>query len=132
MSEKRIIDLASRLRELKTTKDEIEDSLSVVNAEIKNIQEKDLPGLMQDAGVASMKLEGVGTLYLRSEVRIGLKAEDRQTGYQWLAENGHGDLIVEYVWPKTLQSFAREQLEKGVTMPAIFNATYVSIASLRK
>jgi len=76
--------------------------------------------------------EGVGTIFPQMKVYAYVKKENEELFHNWLRENGHGDLIKAYVFPATLSSFVKEQLEQGVELPDFLSATKVETAMLRR
>lgn len=124
--------LAKRLAYLRGLKGWIEDWLSDVNKSIEEIAKRQLPKIMEDAEIEKFSLVGVGTVYTRTEVLANIKAEDRSAVYAELAQQGHGDIVVDYIHPKTLTSFVKEQLEKGETVPEKINYTFQQVATIRR
>lgn len=67
-----------------------------------------------------------------SQQKTSASILDKEKGYGWLRENGHGDLIQETVNAGTLASFARNlQIEEGIDLPEdLFKVTqYNTIGS---
>lgn len=123
---------AQRLRELTDRKDSLEGELKEVEQELKLLKTDVLPRIMDDNEIEKFTVDGVGTIYTQVRVLAYVKKEDEAQFHSWLRENGHGDLIREYVFPATLSSFAKEQLESGVELPAFFSAAKVETAMLRR
>lgn len=128
----KIAELASELRELKSKKEVAEEDLKKINKRIEELQRWKLPELLDLAGLKSTRVDGVGTVYLQGDVDVGLLAEDRERFYEWLSENGNGDLIKEYVHPGTLKSFVKEQFENGLPLPEYVKANPFLKATLRR
>jgi hypothetical protein len=68
---------------------------------------------MEAMGVSSMNIKGLGRLTVTADLDVTVKAEDRESVYGWLSENGHGDLVVNYVWPQTMKAFVKEAMRNG-------------------
>jgi seryl-tRNA synthetase len=124
--------LAREFRVLKDRKAEIEADLKDINERIKNIEVERLPTMMDDCDVSKFNVEGVGSIYQQVKVYAYVKKEDEEKFHDWLRAGGHEDLIRAYVFPQTLNAFAKEQLENGEELPAWLNAAKVPVAVLRR
>jgi hypothetical protein len=107
-------------------------SRSRVEKRVKELTTEVIPQMMDENDVEKFTIEGVGTIYVSTEVYAYVKKEDEAQFFAWLRENGNGDIIREYVFPKTLQSFAKEQLGNGVDLPEFLKAAKVPTAKLRR
>lgn len=123
---------AQRLRELTDQKEGLEGQLKEVEAELKLLKTDVIPKTMDENEIEKFSVDGVGTIFTQVRVLAYVKKEDEAQFHAWLRDNGHGDLIREYVFPATLSSFAKEQLESGVELPAFFSASKVETAMLRR
>jgi hypothetical protein len=129
----RLAALTKRLRLLKDEKDNLEAALKAINKECKEIQEKLLPALMTDAEIEKATIAGAGTVYIKQELYVSMaKAEDGDEApfYDWARANAP-DLVVEYIHPARLKSWAKEMLETGRALPDnSLKATFVPTATL--
>jgi hypothetical protein len=133
MSRDKLVQYAHDLRALKTQKEELEGQLKTVNAQLTELTTKTIPEALQDQEVPRLTVDGVGTLYLQTEVYAFVPAEQRDAFYDWLRMNGHGDLIKDTVHPGTLKAWAKEQLSEGIALPdELVKATLVPTARLKK
>jgi hypothetical protein len=131
---------AKKLRALKDEKEATEAKLKALNKDIVVLETVTLPKLMDDNEMESFKIAGVGTIYTTTETYTNVKKEDRAKLYDWLRDNGHGDMIGDWVFPNTLQAFARRQLEDqanyglndGNKLPDFIKTTLVPTANLRR
>lgn len=119
------------LFKLKRQKDKLEEQLKATNLAITQLATGDLAKLMEDSEVDSIKIKGMGTVYLATELYASVNKDDRPKLYAWLRDKGHGDLIQDYVFPQTLTAFAKEQLEKGQALPDVIKATPIPTAKTR-
>lgn len=132
----KITDAVKRLRELKDKKDDLEEQLKAVNKEAKELQERVLPKLMDDADIESWKVTGAGTCYIKQELYVSMTKADPNGDdheapfYSWARDNAPF-LISEYIHPARLKSWAKERLEKGEALPDnTLKATFVPTATL--
>lgn len=118
----------------------IKERLDFKKAELKEIQKEYdkmrlevIPNLMDDEGIEKMSVEGVGTLYLTSDVYASIPAVTKRDAWEWLSDNGHGDLITETVNSSTLKAFVKDAISKGEELPeGLFKVTPFTRASIRK
>lgn len=132
MSNNRLTQLAQRFRELKDSKESLEGQLKEIDAELKVLTTETLPQAMDDNEIEKFTVDGVGVIFTQMKVYAYVKKENEEKFHEWLRENGHGDLIKAYVFPATLSSFAKEQLEAGVELPDFMPASKVETAMLRR
>lgn len=124
MADERLVELARKLRIAKDLKEDLESQLKDVNKDIEQLAQRDIPTIMEAQEVTNIKIAGVGTIYLQNKVKASITADDKAEAYAWLSENGHGDLIKEYVHPKTLEAWAKEQIENNMPIPEEFIRAY--------
>lgn len=103
------------------------DSLRHVNELVKEAREalsemadllstRDIPDLFRDKKVKTLTVEGVGRCTV--SYRYSCSMLNKDAGFQWLRNNGHGGLIQETVNAQTLGSFAKNLIEtEGKDMP---------------
>lgn len=91
------------------------------------------PGAMDEAGIESIRVEGVGTAYLTSDYNISIVKDKKEEAYDWLTENDHGDAIIETVNTGTLKSIIKKHLSNGDTLPeGVFNVNPFTRAQIKK
>ncbi|MEE8606732.1 MAG: hypothetical protein V3S55_03930 [Nitrospiraceae bacterium] len=127
-----ITDLARELATLKAQKKHLEDRVKTCNKQIMAIAVGKLPELMSELDIPKFTVDGVGTIYLQDKLEISVLADDRPETYAWLRDNGHKALIVDYVWPRTMNAWAKEQLNTGQELPETMKATFIPTAMVRK
>lgn len=120
------------LRELKDRKEALEEKLKQINKGIRDLAEQRIPEYMNENEIEKFTVEGVGTCFLTTKVYANVKSEDKDAFFDWLRENGNGDLIKESVHPSTLNAFAKEQLTEGKALPDVLTARLYPTATLRR
>mgnify|MGYP001065251056 CR=1 FL=1 len=73
------------------------------------------PKLLDDSGMSSAKVDGVGTIVVEDDIR--LKVLDREAEFDWLMEIGSGDLIQETINAGTLKALVRRRIKAGEAIP---------------
>lgn len=107
--------------------------MSELQKEFDNLRQVVIPDEMDAAGISSANFPGIGRLTLTADLFAGIQPEQQQAAYQWLHDNGHGDLIKDYVHPSTLKAFIKELMEQGENLPEeLFKATPYQRASVTK
>lgn len=95
-------------------KQRIEDRLKEVNQEINTLQHRTLPDLMHEAGVDKLGIpeDGVDlklSPYYHANIPASWDDARRQAAFDYLEENGHGDLLSVEVSVR----FGKKDLEKA-------------------
>ena len=127
----KMIELAKEAGDLKEKKTDLEAKLKAVGQRLSQILDHELPEIMEDQEVPKFSVDGIGTIFLRTEVYSNVRKDDRETFYSWLRENGHEDLIVPWVFPATQKAFIKEQLNEGNPLPEFLDARFIQKATIR-
>lgn len=130
-----IVRSVKRMRELMDEKDRLEEALKAVNGELEPLRKQHLPKMMSDAEIDKIAVAGAGTLYLKPDLFVSMAkagetdATQEPPFYDWARHNAP-DIVVEYIHPARLKSWAKEKLENGEPLPNSLNATPVVNATL--
>lgn len=127
-----LTDLAKELANLKADKTKLEAEVKSLNKQIIAISVGKLPELMQELDIPKFVVEDVGTFYIQNRLEVSVLAEDREDVYLWCKREGHGALVVEYIWPRTLNAWAKDQLTEGQPLPDKMKATFIPTTMLRR
>ena len=124
-------DLAKLQQRLKNLHELMDANKSAVGKVYDMLRVAVIPPLMEDQGVASVTLSGIGRLQLTDDIRV--KVLDKSKQYQWLEMNGNGDLITETVNASSLKALLRRQMREGEAIPGdTFEVTPFTRASIVK
>jgi len=74
-----------------------------------------IPKMMEDQGVATITLSGIGRLQLTDDIRV--KVLDKSKEFEWLEETKNGDLIAQTVNASSLKALLRRYLREGKAIP---------------
>ena len=140
----RAVQLAELLIELRNKVEDLETQLTKAKADVRRVEQEDLPDLMQELGLETFKLKTGEMVEVKPEVDCSISEERRTPAHNWLVENGFGGLIktevvakfgkgereaavacaeaiggemTERVHPSTLKSFIKEQMAAGNPVP---------------
>ena len=89
------------------------EQLKELNKAYDKMRLEEIPNLMDDEGIEKVSVEGVGTLYLTSDVYASIPAPSRDGAFEWLRDHGYGDLVKETVNSSTLKAFVKGVFERG-------------------
>tara|TARA_R110000744_G_scaffold352095_1_gene458128 strand:+ start:9468 stop:10145 length:678 start_codon:yes stop_codon:yes gene_type:complete len=112
----KVKDLAAELKRLKETAEAIGKLAKIYGAEYKFLSESVLPEVMDEQGIQTMKIEGVGRLQLASDIQCSVLATNRDLLKEWLVKNGHASMVSETISAPTLKAFIREQMKAEADM----------------
>jgi hypothetical protein len=107
-----------QMSSLREVKDQIEEDLKAVNKQYDYLRFVHIPKCMEDEGIENMRITGIGMCYLSPVVRARINPERKTDAYEWLEDNGHGDIVTETVNAQTLSSVVKQLLAKNETVPA--------------
>lgn len=108
MNNNKILELATQYRELRIEKDETQALLKEVQQQLGEA-EKLLSDEMINNEVQKFTLDGL-TFYLNTRTKASPYAEFKQEVYQWLKDNGYGDLVYETVNANSFSAFVSKDL----------------------
>ena len=93
-----------------------------------------LPDIMDQNDIESMKIEGVGAVYLTSDMNVSTRAGKKEEAIDWLVQNGFGDIVQETVNASTLKAvIKKEVINKGQEPPEdIFNVSPFTRSQITK
>ena len=130
--------------------DSLEQQLKAKKEVADKISSEVIPNLLAEQGLSSLKLADGSGVEVRKSYSCTVKKDSVESAYNWLRENGLGDLIknevaVQFgkgednkaeqegyeptqkqkVEPMTLKALFRERIEAGLDMPSDFFHTFV-------
>ena len=104
-----------------------EDEIAALEQRLKDekkallkMTDEDLPTMLQEIGLSSMKLDDGSEVTVKPTYGATILVENKQAAFQWLRENGYGDLVKNTVTctfgmgeDEKAAAFAREAQAKG-------------------
>lgn len=130
--DEKLATIASRWSDLRAEKEELEAKLKDVNLEIMQIAERDIPQMLDDAGLDSVKVKGIGTVYLQGQIQVAVLSDNQPKLIEYMISEGHSDLVKETVHPGTLKSWVKERLDENLEVPDFIQVRKYMAARLRK
>ena len=92
-----ITDSCNKLLETQKKIEATEEELKKLKDVETTLSEQTIPNLMQQAGVELIKLEGGISVEVKPFYSARIPASKSEEAFQWLRDNGHGDLIKNQV-----------------------------------
>lgn len=114
--------LVSAVDRVKVLKEEIgilDEKLSKLKAEHKELVEETIPVALYHMGVVqkdhrgSLTLKSGESVYLSPDCYVYTVKSDTELLHAWLRENGHEDMVVQYVFPNSLKAHIKSMLDEG-------------------
>ena len=90
---KSISDKCNQLNELQQQLKEKEESLSLLKHKIRDLEERIIPEMMQEAGVSKIKLEDGTEVEVKPFYAAKIPESRIDEAFSWLRDKGHEDLI---------------------------------------
>ena len=92
-----------------------------------------VPKMMEEMDIDSVVITDVGRLSTRGELYASIIKDKKGEAYQWLKDNGHGDLIKGTVNASSLKALIKEQIKAGEQFPDdMFKITPFTMATITK
>lgn len=116
---RRLRNMIAAARDQELTKRDLEEKLEKVSANLTELYTKLLPDLMDEVGVKELTLEAEGNEpgvevslepFYAANIAAKWPEEKRKAAFDWLDENGHGDLIKTSV----VVTFPREDRKEAL------------------
>jgi hypothetical protein len=127
--------LAEAQAQVKTEMEHYAGIKASLQQEFDALRKHIVPAKMEEMGIESVRIEGVGTLSLAVDAYCSTPADKRQALMDWLESHNAGDLITTTVNASTLKAFMKEQATEGNELPDMVKFepyTYSKITGSRK
>lgn len=76
-----------------------------------------LPELYRDASVETVRTLNGYNVAIKEDITVSIPADSKPDAYNWLQENGYGDIITSTINSSTLKATMKEILKDGVIVP---------------
>lgn len=130
------LDLGSLAQLYMDTRSELDDhkaQTASVQKKFDYIRKVALPRLMEDMGIDTVTVKGLGRVSIRAELYASIPVEHREEAYAWLEEHGYGDLINPTVNSSSFKAFCKEAMRQGEELPSeLFKIEPFDMATITK
>lgn len=128
-----VVALIESMYQLQRLKESVEDQLKRINKEYDFLRITKVPQKMEDEGIERLSVAGVGRVSLTADMHVSVKADHRDRFYEWLRDNGRGDLLQETINPSTLKAAVKGMYKSGEEIPEdLINVSPFTRASITK
>ena len=76
-----------------------------------------IPDKLEESGLTSANVTGIGRLQVSSKIRVHCPAENREAIIFWLRDNGYGNSVMTSIASGTLKALMTERKQKGLDCP---------------
>jgi len=129
----KIVDYAEEYIRLRTALEEAKAIETEAQKAFDELRKHRFVELMEDVGLESMRVKGVGTVSIATDAYTSIKAENKDAAYKWLEDNGFGDIIKNNVNSSTMKALLKDLSRKGIEFPEnIFSFTPYSYVKITK
>jgi hypothetical protein len=87
----------SKLEALQTEIDQQEHHIKALKEKQRKLSEEEIPSFLQEKGLTSIRLNNGSQVSVSEDIKPGVLVANRSFCYQWLRDNGFGDLIKNIV-----------------------------------
>jgi hypothetical protein len=128
-----LVDLVHAMSTLQNRKEAMEDQLKLINKEFDFLRITKIPTVMEEDGVDRINVTGIGRVSLTADMHVSVKADQKAAFFEWLRDNGRGDLLQENINPSTLKATVKGMFKKGEDIPdTLLNVSPFTRASITK
>lgn len=89
----RAIRMGELLVQLRANVDALEKQLAVAKADVRRVEQEDLPELMNELNLETFRLKSGETIEVVQEINCAITEEKRRAAHDWLSAHGFGGLI---------------------------------------
>ena len=128
-----LVDLVHAMSTLQNRKEAAEEQLKLINKEYDFLRITKIPTAMEDDGVDRINVTGIGRVSLTADMHVSVKADKKSEFFEWLRDNGRGDLLQENINPSTLKAAVKGMVRNGDEMPTeMLNVSPFTRASITR
>jgi len=125
--------LVAAMYALQQRKEKLEEELKELNKEYDFLRITKVPSCMEEEGVQRITVAGIGRVSLTADMHVSVKSEQRERFFEWLRDNGRGDLIQDTVNASTLKAAVKKMFANGEDIPEdLLNVSPFTRASITK
>lgn len=92
-----------------------------------------IPERMDEEELTTLTVEGIGRVSLTPDIFSSVPGETKDEAWDWLRDNGHGEIIKETINAGTLKAVLKAMMKKGEDFPTeLFKVIPYSRASITR
>lgn len=132
IGDRNLDELIEELSKITANIKKLEDELSSVKRVRDLLQNVVLPQELENLGVDSVKVSGVGSVYLKHSAYVTYPKDLESTLFEQLYDLEMEDIIVQNVNPSTLKATIKERVKQGLPIPEVIKYTPYTQVQFRK
>ena len=105
-----VAEIARAIRDQQDLVAQLDDKLKEANRHLLKLTDEDLPAMLAELGLNSIELDDGSKVTVKATYGGSIRVDDRPKAFQWLRDNGYGDIIKNTV----SCNFARGEDDKAV------------------
>ena len=109
--------LANEMKTVRTRLDDAKAIATELQKEWDHLRKVAIPDKMEEMGLESARITGVGTLSLATDAYCSCPSDNKYKLQEWMKEHEFADLITEVINGSTLKAWYKEQLKAGAPLP---------------
>jgi len=111
-----IVAIIHHFNDLRLANEEIKIVRNQLEIVENRLSHSEIPDRFKQIGIKNLTIDDVGRVTIGH--RWGCSIIDKQVGFNWLREEGHGGIIIETVNASTLAAFAKNMMDtEGKSLP---------------
>ncbi len=126
-------EMVARMDKLKRMHDISDQRTKQLYNQWDEMRKRIVPEMMEEMGIDQVRYPGIGTVATAADAYVGIREDKQHDAYEWIEEQGLGNIIGPYIHHSTLKATLKKLSYKGVTLPEeIFKFepyTYVKIVN---
>jgi len=111
-------DLGREMEKVRKALDTAKDKKTKIQKQYDYLTKNALPRVMEEAGISSFKLKSGKGILVKDEMYVSSRKEQQPELFQWMRDNGNGDLVIETINSSTLKSFIGKSIKDGKEYPS--------------
>ena len=134
MEGKSLLQLAESMNDIRIQLDKAKEVKTKLQGKYDILRLNLIPAAMEENDITNITIDGIGRLGLTSDIYASVVAKNKDETWEWLRNNGHGDIIKETINAGTLKATLKAIMRKGEeTIPeGLFKITPYTRASITK
>lgn len=127
------LDVVREMRALRDAKDAADLVAKELGRRYDYLRLALVPERFDAEGLQNLKIEGVGRISLRGDIYASIRPGQQDDAFQWLDDNGRGDLVKKTVNASSLKATLKTMMQNGEDIPEdLFKAEPYTMATITK
>lgn len=125
-------ELCARMKHLQECKEQREEVLKTLNAELDEVRLKLIPEMMEQLEVKTATFEDIGRVQLAGDLYCSTVKGRKEEAMAWLRDCGYDEMISESYNATSMKALIKRLMVDGVDIPEFMQVTPFTRASIVK